>query len=55
MVITSMVQRYGNWIDYTVAVNLAPCLFHILRKEDPRSSSIANYKKYHELGKKNSE
>lgn len=37
----------GEWVDYTFAANLAPCVLDILRKKDPPCSPIID-REYHE-------
>ncbi|XP_072743113.1 peroxisomal leader peptide-processing protease-like isoform X2 [Anoplolepis gracilipes] len=40
MVIAPLSWCRGEWVDYTFAANLAPCLLNILRKKDLRCPSI---------------
>lgn len=44
MVIAPSSWCRGEWVDYTFAANLAPCVLNILRKKNPPHSPIA----YHE-------
>lgn len=45
MVIAPLSWCRGEWVDYTFAANLAPCLLDILRKKDIRASSRASHHK----------
>lgn len=47
MVIAPLSWCRGEWVDYTFAANLAPCVLDILRKKDPPCSPIID-REYHE-------
>ncbi|XP_029172802.1 peroxisomal leader peptide-processing protease [Nylanderia fulva] len=51
MVIAPLSWCRGEWVDYTFAANLAPCLLNILRTKDPCSSIIISYQKDEALDK----
>ncbi|KAM0726759.1 Peroxisomal leader peptide-processing protease [Formica fusca] len=45
LVIAPLSWCRGEWVDYTFAANLAPCLLNILRKKDPCCSPIISHQK----------
>lgn len=49
MVIAPLSWCREEWVDYTFAANLAPCLLNILQQKDPRCPAIISHQEHGSL------